>query len=562
MLTYPPAVQHAQPPASERPWLLLLLAFVWLWPGVFAHDLWAPMEPQLLTVIEQWRNGGHWALPMLFDQPYWAAAPVYVWLGAASQTVFSPWLLDAYEAVRLVNVGLMVIGFCCIGGAARQFLGHRFGRTAVLVLIGCPGLLMPAHLMSTIPLLFTGAAMCFYGLSLAKTRVIMASLMLGGGWVLLTLSGSLSLALALMLLSGGLWFSRHWRTRRYQLVLLIALLWAWPQMLLWPYALYQADAAVFYSWWQQQALMPFGGFGQIQFDFSLWYYLKNLLWFAFPAWPLAVWSANRVRLIDSDWGILGMAWLALLGFLLALSPLQFQDLLVILLPPLAVFGAAKLDALRRGAAAFLNWFGIMTFGLLALFLWLGFAAMNYGWPPKLAERAVYFSPYYQTDIDYFPMLVACILTPVWLWAITRQHVRGRQAVTNWAAGITLIWSLLLTLFLPWLDAAKSQRPVVQQMQKTFDADAVRRLQAGQECVSVEAGNHTARIAWQQYGWLTLDVDNPSCRYRLVRRSPQATTPAAGWQELWAGARPREKREWLALWQRLAAKPTEPAKTLQ
>ncbi len=116
MLTYTPAVQHAQPPASERPWLLLLLAFVWLWPGVFAHDLWAPMEPQLLTVIEQWRNGGHWALPTLFDRPYWEAAPVYVWLGAASQAVFSPWLLDAYEAVRLVNVALMAIGFCCIGG--------------------------------------------------------------------------------------------------------------------------------------------------------------------------------------------------------------------------------------------------------------------------------------------------------------------------------------------------------------------------------------------------------------------------------------------------------------
>ena len=98
--------------------------------------------------------------------------------------------------------------------------------------------------------------------------------------------------------------------------------------------------------------------------------------------------------------------------------------------------------------------------------------------------------------------------------------------------------------------------------KAFDADAVRRLQAGQECVSVEAGNHTARIAWQQYGWLTLDVDNPRCHYRLVRRSPQATTPTAGWQELWAGARPREKREWLALWQRLPAKPTEPTKPLQ
>ena len=455
-----------------------------------------------------------------------------------------------------MNVLFVLIGFVCVGGAARQFLGHRFGRSAVLVLIGCPGLLMPAHFMSTIPLLFAGTAMCFYGLSLAKTRVIMASLMLGGGWVVLSLSGSLSLPLALMLLSGALCLSHHWHTRRYALVLLIALLWAWPQILLWPYALYQADANAFEQWWRAYALMPFGGWAKLQFDFSLWYYAKNLLWFAFPAWPLAIWSASRLRLASSDWGVLSMAWLAVGGLLLALSPLQFQDLLVILLPALAVLGTAKLDALRRGAAAFLNWFGIMTFGLLALFLWLGFAAMNYGWPPKLAERAVYFSPYYQTDIDYFPMIVACLFTPIWLWSITRQHVRGRQAVTNWAAGVTLTWSLLLTLFLPWLDAAKSYRPVVQQMQKAFDADAVNRLQASTQCISVDANNHTARIAWQQYGWAALEADNPHCHYRLVRRSLQQNTVEPRWQEIWHGARPREKRDMLALW-RKQSNPAQP-----
>ena len=56
------------------------------------------------------------------------------------------------------------------------------------------------------------------------------------------------------------------------------------------------------------------------------------------------------------------------------------------MPPLALLGAAQLDGLRRGAAAFINWFGIMAFGLIAVFLWLGFFAMNYGWPAKLAER--------------------------------------------------------------------------------------------------------------------------------------------------------------------------------
>lgn len=84
--------------------------------------------------------------------------------------------------------------------------------------------------------------------------------------------------------------------------------------------------------------------------------------------------------------------------------------------------------------------------MAAVFLWIGFVAMNYGFPVKLAERAAYFSPYYTRDINTMPMIVAIVFTPMWFIAITRRHIRGRQAVTNWAAGMTLVWALLMTLF--------------------------------------------------------------------------------------------------------------------
>ncbi|WP_252589890.1 hypothetical protein, partial [Enterobacter sp. JH8] len=87
---------------------------------------------------------------------------------------------------------------------------------------------------------------------------------------------------------------------------------------------------------------------------------------------------------------------------------------------------------------------------------------------------------YTPDISIMPMVVALSFTPVWLWAITRKHIRGRQAVTNWAAGMTLVWALFMTLFLPWLDAAKSYRPVVAQMDAALPAD----LRNGSACISV------------------------------------------------------------------------------
>ena len=112
--------------------------------------------------------------------------------------------------------------------------------------------------------------------------------------------------------------------------------------------------------------------------------------------------------------MLALSWLAVVLLLLAASPSSYQNNLLWLLPPLALLGAARLDGLRRGAAAFINWFGIMTFGLLAVFLWLGFFAMNYGWPAKLAERSAYFSPYYRPDFDYFPITIAVLFTLLWL----------------------------------------------------------------------------------------------------------------------------------------------------
>lgn len=187
----------------------------------------------------------------------------------------------------------------------------------------------------------------------------------------------------------------------------------------------------------------------------------------------------------------------------------------------------------------------MAFGLFAIFLWTGFFAMNYGWPAKLAERAAYFSPYYTPDIDPMPMAVALLFTPLWLWAITRKNIRGRQAVTNWAAGVTLAWALLMTLFLPWLDAAKSHAPVVLQMEASLSPELKQRLSDDLECISIAAEDRRARIAWAQYSELKPHIDDAACRYRLVQQ-PKNTDAPQGWTEIWQGARPRNKVEGFAL----------------
>ena len=318
--------------------------------------------------------------------------------------------------------------------------------------------------------------MILCGFSLARRRVIIAILLLCGGWVLLSLSSGYLLTAAMMFLALALSFHSTWQSKRYLLTLIGAIVVSLPLLILYPLVLSKTNPEWFDIWFNHYSLGVFGGFHQIQTAFNLPYYLKNLLWFALPAWPLAAWTLSRTRIHDKNWDILSLSWLVIMTALLAINPQRLQDNLVWLLPPLALLGAAQLDGLRRGAAAFINWFGIMAFGLIAVFLWLGFFAMNYGWPAKLAERAAYFSPYYIPDIDPIPMAVALLFTPLWLWAITRKNIRGRQAVTNWAAGVTLAWALLMTLFLPWLNAAKSHAPVVHQMEAALSSELKQQLQ--------------------------------------------------------------------------------------
>ena len=542
MLTYIPASKRPIPPTREYPWLLLLLAFAWLWPGVFSHDLWKPSEPELYTAISETPFGA-WQ-PMLFGAAYFQAAPLYVQTAQLFQRLLSPWAADAYSAARFASVFYTSLGLLGSGMAGYRFLGRHHGRSVVLILIGSAGLLPIAHFIDSQSLLFAGVGLAMWGYAIAHKQTIFAALLIALATTLLMQSAGILIA-AIPLLTGWLlWFSNQpWRTNRILITLICATIIALPLASIHPIALAITHPTAFSQYLHNHLFGSYGGTQHFQAAFQLPYYLQHIIWFAFPALPLAIWTASRRKTLPANAGSFSGYTLALFTLLLALNPQRDQNSLVLILPPLALLGASQLDNLRRGAVAFLNWFGAMTFGAAALFLWIGFTAMNYGIPAKLAERAAYFSPYYTRDIDPMPIIVALLFTPMWLIAITRKNIRGRQAVTNWAAGITLVWALLMTLFLPWIDAAKSHRPIVQQMQNSLSDDTLIALHAHTSCLYIPPSQTDTRIAWQQYSTLPTTSATPNCRYTLLQYNPKSQTqPEIHGKILWKGRRPRSKHE--------------------
>ena len=545
MLTFSHSSRASLPQATEKPWLLLLLAFVWLWPGIIGHTPWKSDEPYVTAVVQSLLSGTPWWLPQIDGQPYLDSSPLYYWVAATFAQLLSPWLLPVHDAARLATPFFMAIALAFAGGIGRELIGRRHGRSVVLILIGCIGLIVTGHEMNAVVGGFAGFSAAFYALALSRRAPALAGAILGAATVVLFLADNLLPVLlvwsvALLLPAFG-----HWRNRGYVITLLMALLFALPLMALWPLALYQGAPAVFSLWWHSYALGPLQGFGNVGLFHQFGYYPKLVLWYAWPAWPLAAWTLWKNRRYELPVMQLPLMAFAVVLLLLTFSSRSTAEDAMPLLLPLAVLAAVELDSLHRGAAAFLNWFGLMAFGFFSLLVWLGWLAMNFGWPAKFAERINYFSPYYEPQFSLLALLLALFGTAIWLWAVTRRHLRGRQAVTNWAAGLTLLWGLLMTLWLPAIDAAKSYQPVVERMLKA--------MPAGDHCVSVDAGQTLARISWAYYSHLRLQPvvagQQPECNFFLMVRERKSGLDMPGWQLRWTGSRAREKNEQFALWQR-------------
>lgn len=465
MLTYVPPTERPaiSSPQKEKPWLLLLLCAFWLLPGLLGHDPWKPLENQSMAIIQQLLRGSDWALPSLTGSVHLEQAPLYYW-GAASLGYLLSWVgISLHDAARLstgIWVGLAMWG---VGMAGFELHGRRFGRVAVVALIGSIGLLQWGHHVSPAGVAFAAFAWQLYALALARRRPLPAGGLLGLSWLVLMLGATWSEALLAMLAALVLLGLPDWRKSTYLAALVAAFAIAVPLGLLWPLSLYRKVPLIFDLWLRDQSLGLYGGITQLHFFHKLGYLPSIVSWFAFPVLPLAAWSLwlHRRTLIESRWQLLIVqTGLIALWLLLAGEPDEAQALL--LLVPLAVLAAAGVDELKRSAASSLYWFGTLTFGALALALWGAWLALQLGWPARVVSSLHRHGPAFSPVIG-LGVLFALGISAAWVHVLLGKRPFGRRAVTGWACGLTLVWGLLVSLWQPWLDYAKTYRTVGQYL---------------------------------------------------------------------------------------------------
>ena len=520
-------------------WVLALVAAVFVLPGLASHDLWKSHDAIGLGIVHGMATSGEVLVPRVAGVPWMLDGPLFHWIALGFGEALDS-LIEFHAAARFASGACVLLAFWLVYQAARRWSPPEEGRltaaAAVLLLLGSIGLIVHAH--EALPELAALAAMCgaLATLPYAIRRPLSAGVAFGAAlgaaflsstWVAPGALGVAALVTAFV--------SPQWRQKRGAAFLVAATVASLLVSLSWPLALALESPDAFLEWWTlawRPEATPLE---------NLRYLLVTGSWFAWPAWPLAVWTLWALRrrwrearvLVPALGAALMLAGLAMWG--------EARDVsLIPLLAPLAVLASQGVPTLRRGAAAALDWFGVLAFAFFTALLWLGWVAMMTGVPPKIADNFARAAPGFAPQFEFFPFLAALALLASWLYVVFYTAPSPLRALTRWATGIVLLWGTFAMLLMPWADYQKSYRPVALQLRSKLPVNA--------GCIAGKALGMPQAAALDYHGGIRTEPFDPlrpqDCSVILVQGHPrdEFDAPGAGWVKLADVGRPGDRSE--------------------
>ncbi|HTR58956.1 MAG TPA: glycosyltransferase family 39 protein [Casimicrobiaceae bacterium] len=533
---------------------LVLLCAAWILLGLFGHDPWKSEDATSFGIAYDMLKSGDWLVPHIAGVPAPDRAPLFYILATASAWAFGN-LLPLHDAARLSIAFCLGLTLWLLALTGRELYGRAFRWMPALLFVGCVGLWDRAHALAPEVGALAAEALALYAFALALRRPALGGVLLGVAAGLAFLFRG-PVGPALIALTGlFLTLFARWRSPRYGLTLALGLVVAAPLVAAWPIALYQRSPALFAQWYAAQDVARFFGGTVGSPPIEPLYYLKNLLWFAWPALPLALWTLwVRGRGFNGRLTAPGVALpvtaLVVLLIVLSAAAEPRASLALPLLVPLALLGAAEVDTLKRSYSGALDWFGILTFGLLALGLWaLWFESLRRGLPEEVARLFRDTQPGYQPPVQPVALLVSAALTALWVALVRPARRSNRRAVLNWAAGMTLVWGLSATLWLPYIDSRRSYRPVAESLAAHLPAGS---------CVASRNLGEPQRALLEYFGNVVTvreeSEPNNDCAALLLQvgRDESDIPPDSAWEKIWEGRRRGDDTEHFILFRRAGA----------
>lgn len=521
--------------------LLLLLCAIWIFVGLASHAPWKPLETTSISIVQTIMQTGNYIAPLAHLESNLGAPPLYYLTAAFSAELFSPFF-DMHDGARIFNSIWLTIALLMVGMTGREIWSQGIGRHATFILIGTIGLILSAHSLTNHVGAFAAIATGFYAMVLMPRRPRRAAVLYGLAIaVAFLVNGLLPTAILIVPTITIILFSQQWRNVKSFVFFTTAIAIAIPFIYLWLNALYQASPALFHTWLTEQVNL---------FSFhNHFYFLRTLVWYAWPALPLAllsIWHFREKLWFNPKFQYLIVFFITtfvLLGFG-ATSKDVFTLPLVL---PLVALGAGSVERLKRDYTAAVNWFGFTIFTFFGFLIWLGWVGMMTGSPTKIQERMQFLSGADSLIFNPVTFSLAVFMTLIWLTISVRSKLSKRATVTNWAIGITFIWSLLMCLWLPMIDNAKSYEKPFVKLAKALPTEY--------DCIhGLNVGSSQAKLLYY-YTNISLtkvtQTESLTCNLYLIQDQKGAgkMVPGPEWNLIWKGKRPANRKEHFRLFQR-------------
>ncbi len=556
-----PRINHQPTDRNKAQWksvaLFALIGF-WLLSGVIGRDPWKP-EPVYLgilqTLLEQMASGGRdWWTPTVAGVAQDSEFILIHWLNAPI-VLLAKLVLPLHEAARISTTLWAALGIASLALAARVWSGGHISFLAAIVAIGCVGLYLHAHEYQPAISAFAALAFALYGTaelaSAPRRATLLLTVAVVVGFAARGAMGYVLVALPIIVLCFAPVYSM------YRVALIRALIFATVICAFWLAAFALRDAGGFAAWTEADFGLNIADHDR----FGPTFYLGTLLWFAWPAWPVAIWLITlRVRGFGGGWQR-GEVVAPIVFFASSFVTISvFTDPRAIhaiyLLPPLIILAAFGVDTLKRTWYALIDWFGIMVLGLTAIAVVLAASAIYFDWPPMISQWLKGYVPGFKGTLPWLGYAVAMLAFVIWVALIQPAHQHARRALINWAGCVTFLWVVAQALLIAPANHINSYRGVFSDMVAQWPAN---------QCInSLELSTAQAAMLRYYTGLVTEpaeEVSELNCPFVLMQRyrgEPDAL-PAPDFKLIASGNRPGDNAESFELYARtLGATPAIPA----
>ena len=522
--------------------IIFALTLVYGFAGLFFRDPWK--NEDAIGFGGMWTlfrgNTFDWIVPHLAGRELSLGAPFPYWLGGALIRLFGPWVGAAnaarlYSAICFFATAVAIwyatyllgrrpevqpMAFAVGGQPDRKSYGMTLADGALLIFLACIGLAQNAHETTPMMAQLMGIGFILYGTVRGLDKPWQGGLWTGLGLMIVILSSNLTLSLIMVsstiiaVLASNAKLRLRWTLTSTVLGLIGFAIWPalWYGFNLSPELRHVAEVG-----WRNMPVMR----SSISLD-SIGFLGVNFWAYAWPVWPLAAislahWGTNKSA---GAWRAPHLAiplslFIGSLIYVLFRVEANEHDLMI-LIPSLAIIGAFSLPILKRNLISFIDWFAMLSFTVIAIAVWVIWFAKVTGYPESTAANLARLLPGFQAQLNWLAFFIALAITGVWLaivrWRTSRAPKEIWRCLIISTSGTTLMWVLLMTLWLPTINYAKTYRYVAARLSQVISTNT--------GCVNTSSLGLSQLASFDYFTKLDLR-DDPNCPWMLTHSQSEA-----------------------------------------